>query len=64
MIFTFAVNLAKAALSCSAGSEHQLLLNVALTRMKAGIFKFKGEVRVDSHLVCEAELMCTMRTVA
>ena len=42
----------------------QLLLNVTLTRMKAGIFKFKGEVRVDSHLVCEAELMCTMRTIA
>ena len=42
----------------------QLLLNVTLTRMKAGIFKFKGEVRVYSHLVCEAELMCTMRTIA
>ena len=42
----------------------QLLLNVALTRMKAGIFKFKGEVLVGSHLVCEAELMCTMRTIA
>jgi 3-hydroxyacyl-[acyl-carrier-protein] dehydratase len=42
----------------------QLLLNVALTRMKAGIFKFKGEVLVDGKMVCEAELMCTMRTIA
>jgi 3-hydroxyacyl-[acyl-carrier-protein] dehydratase len=42
----------------------QLLLNVSLTRMKAGIFKFQGEVLVDGQKVCEAELMCTMRTIA
>ena len=42
----------------------QLLLNVALTRMKAGIFKFKGTTRVGAEIACEAELMCTMRTIA
>jgi 3-hydroxyacyl-[acyl-carrier-protein] dehydratase len=42
----------------------QLILNVTLDRMKAGIFKFKGKVLVDGNLACEAELMCTMRTVA
>ena len=42
----------------------QLLLDVKLERMKAGIFKFKGEVRVQQNVVCEAELMCTMRTIA
>ena len=42
----------------------QLLLDVKLERMKAGIFKFKGEVLVQQNVVCEAELMCTMRTIA
>jgi 3-hydroxyacyl-[acyl-carrier-protein] dehydratase len=32
--------------------------------MKSGIFKFKGVARVDEELACEAEIMCTMRTVA
>jgi 3-hydroxyacyl-[acyl-carrier-protein] dehydratase len=31
--------------------------------MKSGIFKFKGIARVDEQLACEAELMCTMRTL-
>lgn len=42
----------------------QLVMDVTLDRMKAGIFKFKGVSRVDGELVCEAELMCTMRTIA
>ena len=42
----------------------QLLMDVSLLRMKAGIFKFKGEARVGEELACEAELMCTMRTIA
>lgn len=41
----------------------QLVMDVSLLRMKAGIFKFKGEARVGQELACEAELMCTMRTV-
>lgn len=42
----------------------QLIMDVTLERMKAGIFKFKGVARVDGNLACEAELMCTMRTIA
>jgi 3-hydroxyacyl-[acyl-carrier-protein] dehydratase len=41
----------------------QLIMNVTLERMKSGIFKFKGVTRVDGEVVCEAELMCTMRSV-
>jgi 3-hydroxyacyl-[acyl-carrier-protein] dehydratase len=42
----------------------QLIMDVTLERMKAGIFKFRGTTRVDDEIACEAELMCTMRTIA
>lgn len=42
----------------------QLVMDVTLERMKAGIFKFKGVTRVGNDVACEAELMCTMRTIA
>jgi 3-hydroxyacyl-[acyl-carrier-protein] dehydratase len=42
----------------------QLVMDVSLLRAKSGIYKFKGEARVGNDLACEAELMCTMRTVA
>ena len=42
----------------------QLVMDVTLDRMKAGIFKFKGITRVGADEACEAELMCTMRTIA
>lgn len=42
----------------------QLVMDVTLDRMKAGIFKFKGTARVGDEIACEAELMCTMRTIA
>jgi 3-hydroxyacyl-[acyl-carrier-protein] dehydratase len=42
----------------------QLTLEVELDRMKAGIFKFKAKASVDGELAVEAELMCTMRTIA
>jgi 3-hydroxyacyl-[acyl-carrier-protein] dehydratase len=42
----------------------QLIMDVELLRSKSGIFKFKGVVRVDGNIACEAELMCTMRTIA
>ena len=45
------------------GPGDQMIMDVTLLRMKAGIFKFKGITRVDDHTVCEAELMCTMRTI-
>ena len=42
----------------------QLVMDVSLERMKSGIFKFKGTTRVGAEIACEAELMCTMRTIA
>lgn len=42
----------------------QLTLKVQLDRMKAGIFKFKAQALVGTELAVEAELMCTMRTIA
>jgi 3-hydroxyacyl-[acyl-carrier-protein] dehydratase len=42
----------------------QLILEVELLRMKAGIFKFKGRASVDGELAVEAELTCAMRAVA
>jgi 3-hydroxyacyl-[acyl-carrier-protein] dehydratase len=42
----------------------QLIMEVTLERLKAGVFKFKGVTRVDDNMVCEAELMCTMRAIA
>ncbi|MFM7332535.1 MAG: 3-hydroxyacyl-ACP dehydratase FabZ [Brachymonas sp.] len=41
----------------------QLLLNVSLDRMKAGIFKFKAQALVGTEVAVEAELMCTMRKI-
>jgi len=42
----------------------QLILDVELLRMKAGIFKFGARALVDGELATEAELMCTMRAIA
>lgn len=42
----------------------QLVMEVELLRHKAGIYKFKGVARVGEDVACEAELMCTMRTIA
>jgi 3-hydroxyacyl-[acyl-carrier-protein] dehydratase len=41
----------------------QLVMDVELVRHKAGIFKFSGVIRVDGNIVCEAEFMCTVRSV-
>jgi 3-hydroxyacyl-[acyl-carrier-protein] dehydratase len=41
----------------------QLILEVALDRMKAGIFKFKALAKVGVEIAAEAELMCTMRKI-
>jgi 3-hydroxyacyl-[acyl-carrier-protein] dehydratase len=46
------------------GPGDQLIMDVSLIRMKSGIFKFKGVSRVDEHIACEAEMMCTVRTIA
>ena len=42
----------------------QLILEVSLDRMKAGIFKFRARAKVGEDIATEAELMCTMRTIA
>jgi 3-hydroxyacyl-[acyl-carrier-protein] dehydratase len=42
----------------------QLILEVELLRMKAGIFKFKACAKVGEEVAVEAELMCTMRTIS
>ncbi len=42
----------------------QLILEVELDRMKAGIFKLKARAKVGHEIAVEAELMCTMRKVA
>lgn len=42
----------------------QLILEVELLRMKAGIFKFKASARVDDALAVEAEITCAMRSIA
>ena len=41
----------------------QLILDVTLLRMKAGIFKFKARALVGEDLAVEAELTCAMRTI-
>jgi 3-hydroxyacyl-[acyl-carrier-protein] dehydratase len=42
----------------------QLTLDVTLDRAKAGIFKFSARALVGEELAVEAQLMCTMRTIA
>ena len=42
----------------------QLVMDVTLLRAKSGIYKFKGTTHVGEELACEAELMCTVRTIA
>ncbi len=42
----------------------QLILDVELERMRAGIFKFKARASVGEETATEAELMCTMRSIA
>ncbi len=41
----------------------QLIMEVSLDRMKAGIFKFKATAKVAGAVACVADLMCTMRTI-
>lgn len=42
----------------------QLILEVEVDRIKAGIHKFTARASVAGELACEAQLMCTMRTIA
>jgi 3-hydroxyacyl-[acyl-carrier-protein] dehydratase len=42
----------------------QLMLHITLDRIKSGIVKLTSDARVGDSVVAEAELMCTMRTIA
>lgn len=42
----------------------QMVLDVSLDRMRAGMFKFFAKAWVSDELACEASLMCTVRSVA
>jgi 3-hydroxyacyl-[acyl-carrier-protein] dehydratase len=42
----------------------QLILEVEVDRVKAGIHKFNARAKVDGEVACEAQLMCTMRAIA
>jgi 3-hydroxyacyl-[acyl-carrier-protein] dehydratase len=42
----------------------QLILEVELLRMKAGIFKFKARALVGEELAVEAEITCAVRAIA
>ena len=41
----------------------QLVLEVEVDRVRAGIWKYRARARVGDELACEAELMCTMRRI-
>ena len=41
----------------------QIILDVTLDRMKAGIFKFQARASVAGDVAVEADLMCAVRTV-
>jgi 3-hydroxyacyl-[acyl-carrier-protein] dehydratase len=41
----------------------QLLLEVELDRVKAGVFKFNARAKVGDEIAAQAQLMCTMRTI-
>ena len=41
----------------------QLMLHITIDRVRGGIWKFKGIASVGDEVACEAELMCTMRSV-
>ncbi|HEV7912984.1 MAG TPA: 3-hydroxyacyl-ACP dehydratase FabZ [Albitalea sp.] len=42
----------------------QLILDVVLDRAKSGVFKYTARALVGAELAVEAQLMCTMRTIA
>jgi len=41
----------------------QLVLEAAIDRVKAGIYKYKARASVDGETAVEADLMCTMRKI-
>lgn len=43
------------------GPGDQLIMEVAITLNKRGMWKFSGKASVDGQVACEAELICTVR---
>ena len=41
----------------------QLVMEATMERARAGIYKFHAKATVDGELVCEADLMCTLRKI-
>ena len=41
----------------------QLVMEATMERARAGIYKFHAKATVDGELVCEADLMCTIRKI-
>ncbi len=41
----------------------QLILEVEVLKHKRGVWRFRGEAKVDGNLICSAQLMCAERDV-
>ena len=41
----------------------QLILNVKIDRVLKGIWKYKGQAKVDNQIVAEAEMMCILKNI-
>jgi len=41
----------------------QLILNVKIDRVLKGIWKYKGQAKVDDQIVAEAEMMCILKNI-
>jgi len=41
----------------------QLILNVKIDRVLKGIWKYKGQAKVDGQIVAEAEMMCILKNI-
>ena len=46
------------------GPGDQMIIKANLIRSMRGVFKFGATIEVDGQLVAEAELMCTVKSVA
>jgi 3-hydroxyacyl-[acyl-carrier-protein] dehydratase len=46
------------------GPGDQMIIKASLIRSMRGVFKFGATIEVDGHLAAEAELMCTIKSVA
>lgn len=46
------------------GPGDQLVMDVAVTYSKRGMWKFSGQAQVDGQVACTADLICTVRKLA